>query len=80
VATIVTIPGKHPTIFAGTLGFGVYRSTDGGQHWSALSDGLPASRNATIVLSLVYDHQTHTLYAGTSDGVYAMNHVVDGGE
>jgi hypothetical protein len=80
VATIATVPGRHPSIFAGTLGFGVYRSIDGGRHWSAVSDGLPASRNATIVLSLVYDHRTHTLYAGTSDGVYALKRVVAGQE
>lgn len=73
VAGLAIIPGSPPTLFAATLGSGVFRSVDGGARWSAASAGLSAARNATIVLSLRYAPSRRWLYAGTADGVYALN-------
>jgi hypothetical protein len=75
VAAIVAIPGRPGLLYAGTLGFGVFRTTDGGLHWTSASAGLPSSRNATIVLSLAYDPVENILYAGTADGVYALGQI-----
>ena len=55
---------------------GVFKSTDGGQSWSALNAGLTTSR----VWHLAIDPQTPTtLYAGTSMGVFAIQQTTVGG-
>lgn len=51
----------------------VYQSLDGGQTWADYSTGLPDGP----VNALVYDEQSHYLFAGTDRGVYARN--VEGG-
>lgn len=56
------------TLYAGTLAFGVFRRS--GQKWVAMSAGLPASRAATTVTSLL--PAGTTLLAGTADGVYSF--------
>ncbi len=69
----------HPTdgaiLYAGTEQDGVYRTLDGGNHWTAVTTGM----GATDVLSLAVDPQTpQTLYAGTAtDGAFRSS---DGGE
>lgn len=70
VAAIVSLPGRPRTMFAGTLGLGIYRTIDTGRHWTSLSAGLSPSGNPNPVLSLAYDSGRHMLYAGTADGVY----------
>ena len=72
VAGIASVPGQPKTLFAATLGHGVFRSDDGGVHWTDISSGLSASRNANIVLSLVYSSSDRSLLAGTGDGVYRL--------
>jgi hypothetical protein len=73
VAALAADPGTISTIFAGTLGFGVFQSTDTGRHWRNITGDLPASHFATTVLGLVYVPWSHTLYAGTADGVYRLS-------
>lgn len=75
VAALVAILGRPGLLYAGTLGFGLFRTIDGGLHWTSASAGLPSSRNATIVLSLAYDPVENMLYAGTADGVYALGRI-----
>ena len=72
VAGIALVPGHPGTAYIGTLGFGVFETRDGGRHWTNVSDGLRGSANAMIVLSLSYAPAQHTLYAGTSIGVYRL--------
>jgi photosystem II stability/assembly factor-like uncharacterized protein len=72
VASIAGVPGHSRTLFVGTLGFGVFRTTDGGRHWVNLSRGLSKAHNAWIVLSVVYAPLQHALFAGTADGVYEL--------
>ncbi|NOT63532.1 MAG: hypothetical protein HOP19_25250, partial [Acidobacteria bacterium] len=52
-------------LVAGSLYYGVYRSTDGGQNWSASNTGL---RSRTVWDSL---KAGATLYAGVEDGLFA---------
>lgn len=72
VAGIAVVAGPPDTIYAGTLGSGVFESRDGGKTWSNMSVGLRGSADAMIVLSLAYDSSHHVLYAGTSTGVYRL--------
>ncbi len=75
VSGIVDIPGLYETFIA-TLGAGVFRSDDGGRRWAGASGGLPSVDHNQIVLSLAYATREHALYAGTTDGVFAMHVVV----
>ncbi|HEX9002818.1 MAG TPA: Ig-like domain-containing protein, partial [Blastocatellia bacterium] len=59
-------------LYAGTenyyeaSGYGIYRSTDGGQSWSSVSAGLTeAAQNIRVFLTV-----GSSLYAGTSQGVF----------
>ena len=72
-ATIVVVPGKSPRIYVGTVGFGVFRSDTAINRWTSVSDGLPSTDGSRIVLSLAYDAKTHSLLAGTSQGLYELS-------
>ncbi len=41
VRMLVIDPQTPTTIYAGRFNYGVYKSLDGGGHWSAVNDGLP---------------------------------------
>jgi len=57
--------------YAGTVDYGVFETSDGGQTWRQRVDGLPP--NSRSILSLVQDPASGTLYAGTyGDGVYRL--------
>src|SRR5438094_875201 len=63
VYTLALHPQTATTVYAGTCGGGVFKSTDGGATWSA--SGLTDAS----VLALALDPQTPTtLYAGTYGG------------
>ena len=61
-------PSTTSTLYTGTAGGGVFKSTDSGDSWSPASTGLPA----TVVSALAINPSTpSTLYAGTwGDGVF----------
>jgi hypothetical protein len=65
VQALVIDPVTPTTLYAGTAGGGVYKSTDGGASWSALNNGL-----ADIdVEALAIDPVTPSIiYAGTLGG------------
>ncbi len=62
------------TVYAGTVDFGVYKTTDGGENWREVvkdNEGLPSSSRS--ILSLVQNPTDNTLYAGTyGQGVYRL--------
>jgi len=65
VRTLICDPGNEEKIFAGTYGYGVYASTDGGMTWGQMNDGLTCNK----VLSLALRAGTeNTIYAGTEGG------------
>ncbi|MEI6206917.1 MAG: SUMF1/EgtB/PvdO family nonheme iron enzyme [Desulfuromonadales bacterium] len=67
VYSLAIDPSDPQTIYAGTIGGGVFKSTNGGTNWSAVSTGL----TNTNVNSLAIDPSTpQTIYAGTSGGVF----------
>jgi len=68
-------PIEPSTLYAGVRGGGVFKSTDGGTSWQAITTGLP---NLDSVQTVVIDPTTSsTLYAGTDRGVFQST---DGGE
>src|SRR5262250_2426732 len=63
-------PTTPTTLYAGTLGGGVFKSTTGGSSWSAVNTGLANLEVRTLALDPT------TLYAGTLGGVFKST---DGG-
>jgi hypothetical protein len=65
-------PTAPATLYGGnTSGFGVFKSTDGGAHWSTANKGLPidSASNLPLVLALAVDpSHPSTVYAGTYGG------------
>ncbi|BCS54462.1 hypothetical protein GSVR_27700 [Geobacter sp. SVR] len=61
-------PNNVQTIYAGTANDGVFKSTNGGNSWSAANNGLTG--NALHVYSLAINRaNSQIIYAGTSSGV-----------
>jgi photosystem II stability/assembly factor-like uncharacterized protein len=81
VAALAIDPSAPETIYAGT-GDGVFKSTDGGESWTARNEGLTATEPYTglpyrLVSAIAIDPTAPaTLYAGTIRGVFKS---VDGG-
>jgi hypothetical protein len=60
-------PSAPATLYAGTSGGGVFKSTDAGGNWIAINSGL----TNTVVSALAIDPSNMaTLYAGTEGGVF----------
>jgi hypothetical protein len=82
--TVLVINSQTPdTLYVGTGGGGVFKSTDGGVNWTAMNTGLPYYTNAGVtyiypVSGVVINPQTpDTLYASIEDyGVFVST---DGG-
>ena len=73
----LTVDSQNPgTVYAGTSGGGVFKSTDGGRNWTAANSGL----TALDVRILAIDPQdTTTLYAGTHNSSSGVFRSTDGG-
>jgi photosystem II stability/assembly factor-like uncharacterized protein len=83
IQALVIDPSSPSTLYAGTFEGGVFKSTNGGDSWSAVNSGLSSSMFSggpakTPVYALAIDPGTPaTLYAGTSgNGVFKTT---DGG-
>jgi hypothetical protein len=69
-STLVADPDRPGVVYVGTLGQGVYKTTDGGGRWRPLTTGL--SGNSSIVLSLALSPTDGALIAGTASGLYRL--------
>jgi photosystem II stability/assembly factor-like uncharacterized protein len=78
VRALLSDPRYPQTLYAATLGQGIYKSEDGGQTWLPKNGGLE-SEAAQKVNALTFDPaKEDVMYAGTfGDGVYRS---LDGGE
>jgi photosystem II stability/assembly factor-like uncharacterized protein len=66
---------SHATLFVGTVGEGVWRSTDGGAEWTRSSKGMFVECD---VRSLAVDpRDPRRIYAGTNEGVYLTKNAGD---
>lgn len=72
VAGIAALPGKTVRLVVGTLGYGVFSTSDGGRHWTDLSHDSALSRSGGLVTSIAYAPAQHSILAGTPSGVYAL--------
>ena len=70
VNAVVGLPGGQ-TAFLGAANGGVWRSTDGGLHWGAISDAAGMGSVSALTLT---PQNSHTIWAGTGDA----NGTVDG--
>ena len=77
----LAIDPVHPNIiYAGTLGGGVFKSTDGGEHWSHASQGINTGMSfGDNIYSLAVDARNpDVVYAGTAGG--GIFQTLDGGK
>ncbi len=58
----------HVTMCIGTLGQGIWRSTDSGHSWQRVRQGL-SSESAVRALA-VHPQDASLIYAGVDDGLY----------
>jgi photosystem II stability/assembly factor-like uncharacterized protein len=65
--SLAVVPTTPTTIYAGACGWGIYKSTNGGQTFASASPDLASQ----AVISIAVDVATpSTLYAATNNGVY----------
>jgi len=55
----------HQTFFAGTVGGGIWKTTDGTVTWENLTPDLPNLSTSTLAMS---ENNTNIIYAGTGEG------------
>jgi uncharacterized protein (TIGR03437 family) len=72
---LVADPNQPGTLYFGTQR--VWRSTDGGEHWTPLSGDLTGGGSATVTALAVAPSSSLVIYAGTSDGLVQVSR--DGG-
>ena len=70
---IVIDPTNSNTIYAGTYGGGVFKSTNAGASWSQFNTGLSSSLELGVT-GLAIDNTGKRLYVGTAAGVYAYQY------
>lgn len=68
---VLSLAFQGISIFAGTFGDGIFQSTDGGQNWAAVNNGLSVNTDITALACV-----NTTLLAGTGIGLYRST---DGG-
>ncbi len=55
----------HQTFYAGSVGGGVWKTSDGGDTWENLTEDLHNLATSTLAMS---KHNTNVIYAGTGEG------------
>jgi len=70
VAAFVIGAANPQVLYAGVSGYGVFRSIDGGAHWSPFNDGLT---NLDVRLLALTPGKANALYAGTGSGTFAID-------
>jgi hypothetical protein len=68
VGQIIVDPRNADTVFALGGGGTVYKTTNGGQQWTAITQGL----DNILFSSLYFDEQTYTLYGMTMEQIYFL--------
>ncbi|MDX1431795.1 MAG: LEPR-XLL domain-containing protein, partial [Gammaproteobacteria bacterium] len=64
IQAVAPHPTDANTIYIGTVGGGVWKTTDGGASWQALTDQLPSLSISSLAIDPA-DASGNTLYAGT---------------
>lgn len=66
---IAVLPGDSNTIYIGTNGGGIWKTTNGGQNWSPITDDLPILMGSTIAIA---PSDPNIIMFGTGDA-YGFN-------
>jgi photosystem II stability/assembly factor-like uncharacterized protein len=74
IMALVASPLLPETFYIATVGHGIFRSTDGGESWLPINNGLTNSTINDIATSAKNDQ---LLYAATNDGIFVSQ---DGGQ
>ena len=67
VLCVAVDPSDPATLYTAAHGGGVFRSTDWGESWIAINQGLP---NRQVFSLLLHPKQPGKLYVGTDQGIY----------
>jgi photosystem II stability/assembly factor-like uncharacterized protein len=71
ITALAIDPNSPGTIYAGTGGSGVFKTTNGGSQWSAVNTGLESSLSNLYIQSLAIDAtDSQTIYAATQGGMF----------
>ncbi len=73
---IIVHPQKPNIWWVGSVGGGIWKTEDAGEHWRSVSDDLPALAVSTMALCLAHPD---TLYAGTGEGFGNYDAIVGDG-
>ena len=75
IRTIYIHPTNTNLIFIGSVGGGIWKSTDGGNSWSAADDFMGNLAVTSIVADprTVHDENSTVLYAATGEGFYNID-------
>jgi photosystem II stability/assembly factor-like uncharacterized protein len=65
VAAVAGVPGNPNIIYVGAAGGGVWKTTDGGITWRAISDGMPTASIGAIALA---PQNPNWIWVGTGEG------------
>src|SRR5438552_7721991 len=66
VVTVIGVPGNNNLFYAGTVGGGVWKSSDGSE-WENITDGKLPGPSASIGAIAVAPSDLKTLYVGTGE-------------
>ncbi|MBA5800320.1 WD40/YVTN/BNR-like repeat-containing protein [Rhizobium changzhiense] len=74
--TILIHPTNLDTIWAGSVGGGIWRTDDGGQSWAPVDDFMA---NLAVTCLVVDPHDANLIYAGTGEGFGNLDSLRGGG-
>lgn len=64
-SAVVSIPGNTRIYYAGAASGGIYKTTDGGVHWSAIFDAQPVQSIGSLAVA---ESDPNIVWAGTGEG------------
>ena len=73
VVTVTGVPGNNNLFYAGTVGGGVWKSTDKGVEWENITDGKMPGPSSSIGAVAVAPSDPKILYVGTGEADIRAN-------
>ena len=73
VITVTGVPGNNNLFYAGTVGGGVWKSTDQGVEWENITDGKLAGPSSSIGAVAVAPSDPKIIYVGTGEADIRAN-------